>query len=304
MPIRNQNWYDLQSTRRYPLHDRATGEDSAGVSLPDNIIVDCYLKYPRTFGRVAFIQSVTVSPGIVTLIVATAENEHSVDASPIAAVSVVKPIQLSKNYAVQPLVPGVVGWFVFGEGAEQNFVGRYQNPIQTLLNPGNAQTYATLPITSLKKKGVNSSLTGVINLEVDAPIVIKLGSVVINDSEITALTFSLDRAFADVTYNPLAYYLGPCAQRPESGTCPQTPIETINGVTPDCDGNITFEIEPDTGLLLAAFDGCSGIGIDTDVSLPEVCGPRIYDPPPDPTDQCLVSSSSSSSSSQSSLVPI
>jgi hypothetical protein len=298
MPIRNANWYDLQSTRRYPLHDRSTGVDNDGQLIRDNIIVDCNIKYPSTYGDVAFIQSITVSPGIVTVIIAAADNEQATTSTAIAAVTVAKPIQLSKNYPVQPLVAGVAGWFVFGDGVIENFTGRYATPIQTLLIPQNARAYRALPVTSIKKSNVSTSLTGLVSIEVAAPIVANLTDVEIAGKPTRALVFSLDGNITDVAYNPLSYFLGPCAQRPESGTCPNTPIESINGVAPDCNGNIQLKVAadaPDGPLSIYPFKNCGGLGIHLNIDLPEICGPRKYDPPREANDQCTTSSSSSSS---------
>lgn len=294
MPIRNPNWYDLQSTRRYPLHDRSTGLDNDGQLIRDNIIVDCNIKYPNTYGAYAFVQSITVSPGIVTLVIAAAETELATESTAIAAVTVAKPLQLSKNYPVQPLVDGVAGWFVFGDGVVENFIGRYATPIQTLLISQNARAYRPLPVTAIKKTGVKTELTGLVNIDVTAPIVANLKSVEVAGKTVQALVFSLDGTLTDVNYNPLSYFLGPCAQRPESGTCPKTPIESINGVAPDCDGNIVIRVDTGSPLSLYPFADCGGMGIALDIDLFEICGPRKYDPPREGVDQCASSSSSSS----------
>jgi hypothetical protein len=110
-----------------------------------------------------------------------------------------------------------------------------------------------------------------------------------------ALVFSLDGNITDVAYNPLSYFLGPCAQRPESGTCPNTPIESINGVSPDCAGNIELKVVDGGPLSIYPFENCGGLGIHLDIDLPEICGPRKYDPPREADDQCVTGSSSSSS---------
>jgi hypothetical protein len=264
--------------------------------IRDNIIVDCNIKYPNTYGNVAFIQSITVSPGIVTIIIAAADDEQASTSTAIAAVTVAKPLQLSKNYPVQPLVAGVAGWFVFGDGVIENFTGRYATPIQTLLIPQNAKAYRALPITAIKKTSVKTALTGLVNIATVAPIVAAVKEVEISGKPTRALVFSLDGNITDVAYNPLSYFLGPCAQRPESGTCPKTPIESINGVSPDCNGNIDLVVDVDSPLAIYQFEGCGGLGVSLDIDLFEICGPRKYDPPREGADQCETSSSSSLSS--------
>lgn len=284
MATRNQNWYDLQSSRQYPLHDSATGVDADGKALPNNIILDCNIKYPDIYGKYAFVQAVTVSGGLVSVLIAATEGGGS--STTIAAVTVPKPMQLSKNYAVQPLVPGVGGWMVFGEGVELNFTGRYDTLIQTWLSPKNAHAYAALPIQSIKKRGVQNKLIGDINLNVAAPIAAELKTVEIDGQDKLALVFSLTASTADITYNPLSYFTGNCAERPESGTCPQPPIETINGIAPDCAGNIQIDVADGSELVLYHFTDCGGLGLDINLDLDDVCGQRKYEPPREPIDDC------------------
>jgi hypothetical protein len=284
MSTRNQNWYDLQSARQYPLHDSATGVDDSGKQLPNNIILDCNIKYPDVYGKYAFLQAVTVSPGLVSVLIGAADDAGA--ATTIAAVSVTKPMQLNKNYSVQALVPGVGGWMVFGEGVEVDFAGRYENVIQTRLSPTNAHAYASLPIQSIKKSGVQNKLTGAVNLNVAAPISAELKTIQIGGQYRPALVFSLTASTTDITYNPLSYFTGTCAERPESGTCPQPPIETINGITPDCAGNIQIDIAEGSELILYHFTDCGGLGLDVNLDLDDVCGQRKYEPPREPTDNC------------------
>lgn len=286
MSVRNQNWYDLQSSRQYPLHDRATGLDDLGAPLPNNIILDCNIKYPTQYGNYAFLQSVTVSPGIVTILIGAGSAETDNNTTTLAAVTITKPIQLSKNYPIHALVDGVAGWFVFGAGVDSNFTGRYTTPLQTLIAPRNAHAYAALPVTSIKKIGALNKLAGLVNIELAEPLVASLKNLTINGTEQPALVFSLNAINADVTYNPLEYFRGQCAERPESGTCPAPPIETINGITPDCAGNIQLDVTDNSGLTIYNFAACGGLGIDLDIDLTEICGPRKYDPPREPADNC------------------
>jgi len=295
MSVRNQNWYDLQSSREYPLDDRATGADDSGTRLPSNIILDCNIKYPEQYGAFAFVQAISISPGLVTVLIGAAPTMDSAGVT-VAAVSVVKPIELSKNYAIQPLVPGAAGWFVFGEGVEHNFVARYGTARQTLIAPKNAHAYTTLPIQTIKKKSAQNSLAGIVNIETQEPLSAETKNVTINGKEQVALVIGLSATTADIAYNPLEYFRGRCSERPESGTCPTPPIESINGITPNCDGNIQITVNEDQGLTLYNFTDCGGLGIDLNIDLDGVCGRRVYEPPPEPRDECATNSSSSAES--------
>jgi hypothetical protein len=291
MSIRNQNWYNLQSTRRYPLDDNSTGIDDAGNLIRDDILVDCNLRFPNTYGPHAYVQGITVSPGLVTVLIGAAATFDAVNATTIAAVSFSKPVAAGVNYAVTPIVAGVSGWLTFGPGIEQNFVGRYAIAQQSLLNPRNAKIYRPLPIPSIKKLQLSAALQNVVRLSGALPVKVhyveNAGEVIDLSSgesrtvrtNVSAIVAELDLSQRTETFDPLREFLGPCAQRPESGTCPEIPIENINGISPDCNGNIEIIFE---GFESLPFVDCGGVDILTDVDLPGVCA-TVNDPIGNPT---------------------
>jgi hypothetical protein len=61
------NWYNLNSTRRYPIDTAATGEGDNGENLPDDVLLDCYLRFPNTAGNYAYVGSVHSTPQLVSL---------------------------------------------------------------------------------------------------------------------------------------------------------------------------------------------------------------------------------------------
>lgn len=294
MPVRNQNWYDLQAGRRYPLDDRSTGLDDSGEFIRDSILVDCHIRFPETLGATAFVQAITVSPTLVTVLIGVTDGT---DTTTIAAISQPKPITTSKNYEVTPLVAGVAGWVAFGAGVEEPFSGRYATPAQSLLLSRCARAYRALPIPTIGKKNLDTALSGIVNFAAVAPIVIEQKKLVIQDRLVNVLEFSLSNTFTSIAGNPLQYFLSDCGVRPESGTCPKPPIETINNVTPDCSGNINILAE---GVTIYQFENCGGIGVDLPIGLTDVCEKPRYAPPRRPQDLCVISSSSSSSAPSSS----
>jgi hypothetical protein len=262
MPIRNLNWYNLQATRRYPLDDRATGETDRGDSLPNQIIVDCHLRFDRKYGAVAYIQAVTVTANIVTVLIGASADINSAG-NTIASVTIPQPANINTNYALTGLAPGIGGWIVFGSGiTDASFFGRFSLPSQSLLMPRSARAFRPLPITSIGKVGVRAGLTDVVALTAESPFLLTY------DRPTNTVTFSLDYKDASVTYNPLSYFLGPCGQRPESGTCAKTPIETINGISPDCAGNINIVVE---NMSATMFSDCGGMEISTTYGLQQAC---------------------------------
>ena len=270
MSVRNLNWYNLQSTRRYPLDDSAVGEsDDVRENLRNDILVDAHIRYPGELGKYAYVQGVTVSAGIVTVVIGVSSDVAG-EGTTVAALSVAQPAAPYVNYALQPLVPGVAGWLTLGPGIESAFSGRYAAPTQTLISHRCARPYRPLPIPSLGKLGLATTLSDQITILGESPVEVVKQTVAISGEPATALVFRLNANDVSLSYNPYTYFLGSCGQRPESGTCPKTPIETINGVSPDCAGNINLNFVNLSGV---AFDACGGIDIQTDLTLDRVCAP-------------------------------
>ncbi|NDD52796.1 hypothetical protein EBZ39_02780 [bacterium] len=295
MSVRNQNWYNLQSTRRYPLDELCTGADDNGDMIRDDIIVDCNVQFPDTYGHYLYVQSISVSAGLVTILLGAANDLNARDGITVCAVSAPKPVTANINYAVTPIVSGVAGWLVLGPGIDTNFTARYATPIQSLISARCARANRALPITTLGKLGNSSSLQGVINIAASSPVAIDYvgantlalfdGGTAVGQTGQT-LIFRLDQALITNTYNPLAEFVGPCGQRPESGTCPKPPIETINGLAPDCAGNVEltfpgFFPQKIVGCIDGAPERCCGLDVLSDLSLSESCLPTVTPPSKD-----------------------
>ena len=301
MSIRNQNWYNLQSTRRYPLDEISTGEGDDGVTIRDDIIVDCHIRFPGNYGQYLYVQGLTVSAGLVSVLFGATDDLQATDGVTVAAVSLLKPVNENVNYAVTPLVSGLSGWVVFGPGIDTNFVGRYAKPAQSLVSARCGRAFRALPIPTLGKLGPAKSLQGLVTLTASTPVKVtyseNAGDVIDGSSKIVigqatqALIFELDQSLISATYNPLSLFVGSCSQRPESGTCPKTPIESINGITPDCDGNIQldfpgFVARPVVGCDPEHPEKCCGIDVLSTLSLSETCLAGIPDPQKEFNDIC------------------
>lgn len=293
MPVRNQNWYNLQSTRRYPLDDKTTGEDDSGLPIRDDIIVDCHIRYPSTLGKYLFIQGINVTPSLITVIIGAADSLTDTDCPTVAAVTVEKPAARYVNEPLTSFVAGLSGWITFGPGIETNFVGRYSTPMQTFLGLRNARPYTPLPVPSLGKDTVAEFLQGVVNIVAESPITATYHAAYTlpkydpltdetNALPVQAIVFSTEAPSAQ--FNPQTFFLAPCSQRPESGTCDKTPLERINGVEPDCEtGNINIVFGG--GLAGLPFEECGGIDILTDLGLTLACN-RVPDSEKKRKDDC------------------
>jgi len=277
MSIRNQNWYNLQSTRSYPLDEGGTCVDDAGAFVRNDIIVDCYIRFPQALGEQMYVQGITVSAGLVTVLLGVTGGKT------VAVVSEPKPVTPYVNYAVKAIVPGVSGWIVFGPGLVENFTGRYSTVKQTAIQTRCARPYRELPIPTIGKLGLTTALDGVVNLTASTPVTATYDTITVADTLHRAIIFRLDKSQISTTYNPLVEFLGPCGQRPESGTCPKTPIETINGIVPDCTGNIDITF---VGFTAQNFTTCGGLDIVTDIGLSAVCTSNKPKKPQDYSDDC------------------
>lgn len=277
MAIVNLNWYNLQSLRRYPLADSCTGETDDGKSLPNDIIVDCKIQFPNdelpTIIKIPFLEAVTVSPTIVTVVIGVEEYDRETSQRKkysVAAAAVVKPAEAGVHYAITPLIDGVAGWIVFGDGIETLFSGRFSSPAQTKLQERCVRGYTKLPINGVKIAGSETALTGVIRLNVDEPLKATVKKISVDHggepTAYNAIFIGLDEQLLTDEYNPFSFFLHKCAGRPESGTCPKPGIQTINGLGPDCYGNLDIVFETLNSLT---FPG--GLAITTDYGIADAC---------------------------------
>lgn len=296
MPIRNQNFYNLQQLRRYPLDDLSTGTDDVGVRLRDTILADLRLRYPNTLGNVIYVGGINVTERLVTLTLLAADNVDSVDAfTPVAAITLVKPVVEHREYLLEPLYPGVGGWVVFGQGINEDFTARFATPRQSLVLARCATAYRTLPIPNTAKLFRNTALTGLVTIKAGTDLEIVKEPMTIGGIEREAMVIRLTGAV--LNRNPLQEYVGPCDARPESKTCVKEGVEFFNTVPPDCNGNINIEF---VGIDTAGFADCGpGTEVNHDAELSQVCAasnvPTEGDRYIDLCDLPLLSSISSSS---------
>ena len=283
MPVIAQNWYDLNSVRPYPLHDSATRTSDTGERLPNDIIVDLRLSFPNTLGNFAGLASCSVTGSLVSLVFGAASNLDDTPA-PVASLTLEKPVDLFRPHALSPLYDGVAGWVVLGEGTVDRFSGRFSTLRQGLLCSRAAEPYRPSPLVSVGKQGVAPPLAGLVRLMAGNDIEIVREKREIpghrpypptggNLRDVIVIRLRKGKT-AEETKEILDRYRGPCEGRPISGTCGDPPpIESINGVIPDCLGNITIYV---TGYAIVA-GVLSNIAywpmaiLESPVSLSELC---------------------------------
>ena len=305
MGIQNQHWYNLNANRSYPIDETASGLSDAGQALPFGILADCILRFPTTYGLYAYLSAVSVSPHLVTLCF-SASNQHPgqsalviPDTEPsnplLATLTVRKPITEAKHYVITPEQPGVAGWVVFGSNlADLTYNGSFSTAAQSALLLRCGRSFVPPGVESVGKAGLAATLSGLINLRAGEDIsIVKEAVTLVGFGDIpNALVVRLK---ASTTYNVFDRYRGPCASRPESGTCRLHPLVSV-GTTPfDCDGNLTLELE---GVTVTPLQGGGGIVIDFGLGIDQTCARNkdlpdsVGELPNTYSDSCVVVSSS------------
>ena len=100
MPIRNQNWYNANETRRYPLDENSTGRDDTGLEIRENIFVDCNISFSSALGACVYVQGITVSRGLVSVVFGAADADAPQSGYTVATVTVAKPITKYRHYTI------------------------------------------------------------------------------------------------------------------------------------------------------------------------------------------------------------
>lgn len=262
MAIRNNHWYNLNEQRSYPIDDTATALSDEGNRIPSSLISDLRLRWPITYGRYGYISAATITKNIVTLLITSSStlDNSSEDATLIAGVSVpTSELIAGRTYALSPFQQGVGGFITFGSSQLESYRGLFSTPQQTLLTARAARPVRVPPVPSLGVDQVSSSLSGIVNLNVSAPLTVRLEPRVIDNVEyesvvVLGLKEQSDSVDTNDATSVFSRFAGPCGQRVGSRSCsdPQ-PIETINGVSPNCDGVLTL-----------SFSGCAVVGANQD----------------------------------------
>jgi hypothetical protein len=277
MAIRNNNWYNLNEQRDYPVDDVASALDDSGKRLPMSLITDLQLRWPKELGQYAYVSAASVTEGIVTVMLEVSQTrDNTPDTSTLLAGVSIPKAELSqrKTYSLETFRDKVGGFITFGSGVEELFTGKFSTPNQSLLTARAARRLREPPIPTMKIAESATQLTGLINLVTTPPLQASKETRVIEGTEYdNVIVFRLaeDRA-TSTTESVYGLFAGPCGRRVGSRTCedPQ-PIETINGILPDCDGIITIDLRG-CAVVGKNVTDC-GVIIDCNLGLSDSCDP-------------------------------
>ena len=272
--IINQDFYNLNTTRSYPVDEIATGVANDGQQIPNTILSDMCFRFPVTLGQYAFLSALHVSTRLVSLLISVSDDIYGTNTLPVAALTLPRQ-QVVENIPCKlvPLVTGVAGWVVFSNLDNVNYAGKFNAPSQSLLAPRSARSYHKLPIDYVSKDTQDLKLVGDVTLLGDASLSIISDYRIIQGVLRKSLVFSLKNTTKDV----MTKLAGPCGGRPESGTCNGVGIEQINDVKPDADGNITLNFELGTVTDIETVNIPHGIMVNAAAALPEICGKTATD---------------------------
>lgn len=290
MAIIHHNWLNSHASRKYPLDDAATGTDDTGRTLPDDVLLDLHISWPTTYGQYAFVGGVTITERLISIVIMAATAvDGTATFTPLGSVSIVKPAVGGSHHVIVPAVTGVGGFVMFGD-VDEPISLRFSSAAQSLLLGRVARPYSPLPVRSLGIIGRATSLVDIVQLVTGAGMRATAQSVLVEGEETQAIVLEL---VEDAVSSTFQQYVGPCGARPESGTCKAPGIETIGGVSPDCDGNINIVFRQ---LVVGTMPECTslaaGFVLDQGLGLADVCTVRNLIDPFGGEDLCNPSSAS------------
>lgn len=271
MALINQEWLDANSNRSYPLHDRATRRADSGAILSNAFLTDAHLYLPASVGKTVFLAAAQVSPNLVSLLLAACDENFctsSITGAPytiIGELSLVRPVVPGRNYSVNPLVAGVAGWVCFGKAVQTETFGlKFSSPDQSLFLD-RCVYMESAPVVSMGKQNVQT-LEGLIRFSgKPGSLTVTPKTMKVNGVDTQVIAIGVDPEGGTELLEALA---GACGHRPGALTCNKRVIESINGVTPDCNGNVDLEF---LGGIIVGEDPSGGLILDYPLGLHDVC---------------------------------
>jgi len=290
-------WQNANEQRNYPVHDLATRRASSGQELPNNLITDASIWFPKLAGAAVMISSVGITPALATVTFSACPVHPFIPAGPssssgplsqlpLGAVRARLPVEVGRLYPLEAIYPGVAGWISFGAGANSiqgfwNFI----DPAASVLQERCMLPLPGVPVEALSKEGAAPILSGLIQLK-GTPGSIKTykatRTILVDGIEITREVGIIALDLGEDRVTRLQELAGPCAGRPDTQTCPVRPIEKVNSVHPDGNGDLQLVFEG----LMSVGDVREGMVVDHPISLGDICpqgfDPSIISPPPGP----------------------
>lgn len=274
MATTNQDWYVENQSRAYPLAD-----DVSTQLIPSNLICDLRLFVTEQAADVKFfIHSVFKSQTWISIVIAkqTGGNEYVLTTLGKA----IGAIDLYRPYPLESVLPEecLSGFIVFGSGLYRSETLNVRPGVTNgLLAASSLIVGFVPPVKSVGVSGLDrQSMSGPVTLVLEPPLEYEIAK----QGEVTYVRLILVQE-----QEVLEEYAGRCGRRLQNGNCTVPPIETINGVSPDCDNQITVEF---VGCVEARFTGLLdetnednlslGAIIECGIEIGDICTPGTIDP--------------------------
>jgi hypothetical protein len=261
MAITTVNWYAKNASRSHPFSMRAYMHDDKNMRIPNDLLVDAKIRFFSSDENAQLYTSyIEISATRISILFSENINKSAVCSFSASTADVVS----GKMYAVTPIADGCTGYIVFGDTPRIAYnTHTFSDPQMSLICTSCTSVY--LGNKYNRRWGIeNGRIDGTYPLYIRSlgDVVFSLQNINLNGKDVLAIVGELrsDGYIVDIggnNNNLLSEYAGVCGQRPESRTCEYPlPIESINGVKPDCCGRVFVE-----------FRGCTRI-----VELENACG--------------------------------
>lgn len=233
-----RSWLDINEDRRYPLADDADVD-----SLPNDVLADLYLAYPEDLGDTVSLWSISSNGTYVSFVL----NAMGTDIAYFTGEPTPRRL-----YPLTPLVDGVTGSVVFGNGLP-NWRGRLDLSDAELAVGTMTRTPALdLPNLTLRKLGLSDvSLDGVVTLAggqyVTVSLVDQLDHAPLPAPFTQAILIELVSNIPATANRDL---INQQARNIVSDNILPGIVNKVNGVRPDKDGNLTIRVLSDDDFVI------------------------------------------------------
>jgi hypothetical protein len=171
---------------------------------------------------------------------------------------------------LQPEVPGVGGWVVFGSGVLTEGSWSFSGPQASMISDSCISRYEYGGVTTIGKQGFDTTVDGKVQL------VGQNGLEVVSDSKGLAIQFSGTKS---EVRQSLQAFIGQCGGRPESNTCAFNAIRSLNGLVPQGeDRELVIVLDKP---MYARYEGAGDketVVISSDLPLEAFCKGRLEIP--------------------------
>lgn len=246
------SFYDQNEQISFPL----VGNDDN--QIPEDLLVDCIVHAPSSLGSTLSILSISVTNLVVSLVL-------GIDGTPVAYLTSLKELlPIHQALPITGILPGVSGFIAFGEGVNRHLLrldGVYEMEAGSLISF--IYDTSTPTVTAggheffglVKLVGANGiKITGeTLDIKVASGVLQTTRSALFGTTPFNGLQFNVSKLQGGSVVTTVAAVFSaddpdmlndpiPGCLRAVDGTPQVQPITSINGVRPDCNGELTIQI--------------------------------------------------------------